>query len=520
MMYPIKSITSRDTAKELMLEACQIVADVVGSTMGYRGRTVLAETDGYMPFPTKDGYHTLKQIFLENAVQHVTCEMVKEAAQKSVDEAGDGTTLTTILTNAFVQLAHQELKKGVSPIDIKNSIEKSKELIIAKLQSYARPLTNEGIFDVAKTSANHDLLVAQIVADAYIKAGENGSVSHVRNNTDETVLVNIPGSLIEQGYSHEYYITNPIERTVFYDTEPMVLVSNVNFKSIKQLLPFLEYCNANLKPLIIVSDLDFTVESVIHRARLENQMPVAVITPPFNGQRRRDLLRDLATLCDTQVITLESGSYFESNFMNYLGSCKDITISKRETIVTPNDSLKDVLYGNIEELKKEMIATDISLEKKYIQERISRLSGGVSIIKVGGYTESERKELTDRVDDAVCAVRSAKEGGIVAGGGSALFHASNELDLDVVSKEAIKEPLRRILTNAGIDKPDSKISEVNYPIGFDVKDYQTVNMFDKGVVDSVKVLISALTNAISTATTILMVDHVITYAREDKKLNQ
>ena len=520
MMYPIKNITSRDDAKQLMLEACQTVAETVGSTMGYRGRTVLAETDGYLPFPTKDGYHTLKQIFFENAVKHVTCEMIKEAAQKSVDESGDGTSLTTILTNAFVQYAHQELEKGVSAIDIKNAIENSKDFIIAELEKKAIPLTDKNIFDVAKTSANHDLKVAKLVTDAYIQAGENGSVSHVRNSTDETVLLNIPGSLIEQGYASEYYITNPIERSVFYDNNPLVLVSSVSFSSIKQLVPFLEYCNQNQKPLVLMTEMDFTVEAIIQRNVLENKMPVVVIRPPHNGQRRRDLLRDIATLCATQVITLESGSYFENNFMNYLGSCEDITVTKRDTIITANPNQKEIIEGCIDELKKEREATDNSLEKKYISERISRLSGGISIIKVGGYTESERKELTDRVDDAVCAVRSAKDGGIVAGGGCAFYHLSNKLTIDDVTFDAIRKPFETILKNAGITNPDEKLTDVSYPFGFDVKDFEVVDMFEKGIVDSVKVLKSALTNSISTATTILMVDHVITYAREDKNLNQ
>jgi chaperonin GroEL len=520
-MYPVKHITSKGDAKKLILESCQKIAETVGSTMGYRGRTVLNETEGYLPFPTKDGYHTLKQIFFENAVQHLACQMIKEAAQKSVDESGDGTTLTTVLTNAFIKHAQKEVDNGASPIDVKNAIDKSKELIIAELQEYSRHLTDETIFDVAKTSANHDLDVAKIVAEAYIKAGENGSVSHVRNNTDETVLVNIPGSLIEQGYSNECYINILAERSVFYDNNPLVLVSNISFKTIQQLVPFLEYCNANQRPLILISDLDFTVESIIERNRIENKMPVAVIKPPFNGQKRRDLLKDIATLCNTQVIQLESGSYFKDNFMEYLGMCEDITITKRDTIITPMESQKPVIESKIAELKEQLLSTDINLEKSYIKERISRLSGGVSIIKVGGYTESERKELIDRVDDAVCAVRSAKEGGIVAGGGCALFHISENKkgELDAVTYKAIREPLAQILSNASVEN-ENVLAGFNYPYGYDVKDFEVVNMFEKGIVDARKVIVSALTNSISTATTLLMADHVITYAREDKTFNQ
>jgi chaperonin GroEL len=280
-------------------------------------------------------------------------------------------------------------------------------------------------------------------------------------------------------------------------------------------VPFLEYSNQQQRPLILITDMDFTVEAIIQRNRLENKMPVAVVKPPYNGSKRRDCLRDIALLCGTQMITLESGSYFDANFMGYLGSCKDVTISKRDMIITPNDSQKETILGAIAELKEQYNASDIRLERKYLKERISRLSGGVSIIKVGAYTESELKELTDRVDDAICAVRSAKEEGIVAGGGVTLLHASNELELDDVTSKAVKEPFNQILRNAGYDNPEANYPK-QYPFGIDVKEYTKVDMFESGIVDCVKVLKNALSNAISTATTILMVDHVITYERADR----
>lgn len=518
----IKEIYSGEYAKKKLIEGVDIVADVVSSTMGYRGRTVLIEEDGGKNFPTKDGYHVLKSIILDNPLHNLACELLKEASQKTVDFAGDGTTATLVLAQAFVNLANEEIENGRSPIDVKLDIERSRDLILEFLQDISQPITNEFIYDVAKTSANQDESIAKIVYDAFISAGENGTVAHFRSNSDETFLEKIEGTLLDNGYADELFVNNPSDRTVLFENNPLVVLSAINFRTVDQIMPFIDFAFKNKREIVIVSDMEYQVRDVLLRNKLDSKLKVAVVTPPTFGQKRKDFLSDLALVCGTQMISTLSGDVFHGREADFLGTCSRVLVNNASSVFTKHpDTDIEKINGKINELKEQLNSSSNPLEKKYLIERIAKLSGQVSIIKVGAITESELKEKIDRVDDAVCAVRSAIEQGVVAGGGTALLHARIMLNhaLDKVTREAISTPFFKILENASFEFKrknwfTKKTKIPNYPNGIDVKNFIEVNMFNQGVIDATKVVKNSLINAVSVANTILMSDNVISLKRE------
>lgn len=509
----IKEIHSDEEAKSQLIEGVNIVEKLVGSTMGLRGRTVLTESGGGKPEPTKDGYNVLQAITLDNPVQNLACELLKEASQKTVDFTGDGSTATIVLAHAFVTNSDKALKEGKSPIDIKYDIEKSRDLVLEYLDKISDPITDKLIYDVAKTSANGDEEIAKIVSEAFISAGENGSVAHFRSNTDETFLEKIEGTLVESGYDDELFVNVLSDRTVLFENNPLVLVSHINFKTTNQIFPFIEYAATNNRELVIVSEMEYQVKDVLVKNKLSGKLKVVVVSPPSYGQKRKDFLSDLAMICGTTMISTLSGEVFEGRTGEFLGSSKRVLVGKSDSVFLPGEFTNHKeIEGKIDELKEQASKSTNSLEKKYLKERVAKLSGTVSIIKVGGITESELKEKIDRVDDAVWAVRSAKEEGVVAGGGIALYWASTELELDNVTDESINSPVKKILSNAGVKNFGDTFDK--YPMGYDVREFKEVNMFEFGIVDATKVVKNALINAISVANTILMSNHVITNKRE------
>jgi chaperonin GroEL len=530
----IKKISSGNDAKSQLINGVKTVASVVGSTMGYRGRTVLIEDSLGKNFPTKDGYNVLQQITLDNPLENLACELLKEASQKTVDFAGDGTTGTIVLADAFVRYSNELLAKGKSPIDIKHDIEESTDLIVKFLDKLSVPITDELIYSIAKTSANGDDSIAKIVSEAFIAAGENGTVTHFRSNTDETSLEKIEGTLVESGYADEGFVNVFSDRTTVFENNPLVVVSHITFQTVNQVMPFIDFAIKNGRELVIVSEMDFQVRDALLRNKLNGTLKVVVCAVPSYGQKRKDFLMDLAMICDTTMISTLSGADFTNRAAEFLGSCKKTVIGANDSIFIPLEDMdRSNVIGKIKDLKDIISKSSNNLEKKYLQERIAKLSGMVSIIKVGGITESELKERIDRVDDAVCAVRSAQEDGVVAGGGLALMEASLQLhfEIDSVSANAITAPFFKILSNANYDitikgkynwlqrifrlyKPSNEIEIPNYPIGYDVKNFEKVNMFEAGIVDSTKVVKNSLINAVSVANTILMTDNVITLKRE------
>jgi len=508
----VKNLTNGIVAKEKQLNAINKVADTVGSTLGYRGRTVIIETDFGLPQVTKDGRDVLQAIFLEDPVEAAACELLKEAAEKTYKEAGDSTTATVVLAQAFIQNSIKALNEGKSSIDIKRETENSVAKIVEYLKSISIDITDELIYDVAKTSANGDEEIAKIIQKAFVDAGQYGDVSYERSNNDDTFVEYNEGTLVESGYKDEGFINKVDSQSVIFDNNPLILCSLNNFQTQKEIKPFMEYAVANQRPLVIISDMEYDLlNSVMINVR--KGFPFAVVSPPSHGKKQKDTMNDLALILGCDVVSGLSGHIFEGKEELYLGTCSKIVITRNNTRIIPSLMVdSEPVKGKVAELVG-LLKTDIGeSEKKYIENRISKLSGGVSVIKVGGITPNEVEEKLARVDDAVCAVRSAKEEGVVAGGGTALYSCLNHFgdSIDGITYTSVSAPLKKILSNAG---KDINVLGRQYPMGYDVKNYQEVNMFDAGIVNATKAERNALVNAVSASNNLLGSDYVITLKR-------
>lgn len=510
-MSILKELSSGEDCKSRLIDGVNKVADVVTSTYGYRGRYVGVEQDGGLGYFCADGYDVIKSIHLEDPVMSLACETLKESARKTASEAGDSSTLATLLAQAFINHSDEALKSGKPAIDIKLDIEKSRDKIIKFLDDIAIESNDKILYDIAKTSTRGDEKLAEIIHKAFVDAGENGSVGHFRSNSEETYLDYVDGSLAQMGYADPFYVTNHAQQTIEYDN-PLILFSNIKFASINQLVPFVEFAmgNGSDRPLVIVSDTEFQINQTLLQNKLKGKK-IALVNPPSHSDKRRDFLFDLSLICNTQPITSLSGVDFTGRAGEYLGECKRIVVGKTDTVIYSNDNNKEAVDAKIHELKERFAKSQNPMERSYLIERIAILSSGASLIKVGAHSESELKEKISRVEDAVLACKSTKEQGAVAGGATALLKAHRELDLDGVTKNVLIEPITKLLKNGGLGF-DEKSFPV-YPIGKDLKSFQDADMFDIGIVDSVKAIKSALENAVSVANVILMTDNAITFKR-------
>lgn len=504
-------ITSDSQAQEKILSGINKIANVVGSTMGYQGNLVMIEKNG-LPHPTKDGYTVLDNVFLEDPVEALACETAKQASKKTVDEAGDSTTATIVLLQTFLNNSFEAVKNGKSPIEVKNEIEVSVQKVVDYLDDLAVELTEKMIFDIAKTSANGDEEIAKLVTDAFIQAGENGSVGHVRSNNDRTFFEHTDGTLVERGFVHEGFVNTPSNQSATFEN-PLVLISNLKFNTIQQLKPFIGFAHANNREILIISEMEFDVENILLSNKIQHGLKVCVINPPAIGKKRAELLSDLALVCNTQMIDVLSGADFVGRESMFLGIAKSVVVTKDNTVIIRHeDTPIEPIDGKVAELKEQLKLVDKNyVLKRNIEDRIAKLSGGISMIKVGGLTPSEVDEKIDRVDDAVCAVRSAREEGVVAGGGISLASACYSiLDLDSVTGSSIISPYQKIRINAGIIPSGEALPK--YPIGYDVKNFQEVNMFDAGIIDSKKAIRNALLNAVSASNSLLRSRNILTYS--------
>lgn len=521
----IKEVKFNQEAKDPLIKGIKTVCDAVATTMGYRGRTVLIESQGGLPIVTKDGVSVAEAIFLENASESLGAEFVKQACRKTVNEAGDSTTCTAVLTKAIIEETEKLLVKGNSAIDIRNGVEEAVKDTIEYIKSNSVKVDDDYIFDVAKISSNNDDELGKIIAEAFIRAGKNGVVSYEESDTSKTYLDFIDGMPIARGWEFEGFINKPENRSIEFASEPRVLLSNRKFQNIREILPIIEYCHREGKELLIISEMEFEVMKVLY-ANKKNGLKVAVITPPSIAEKRRDYLSDIALATEALVVDLDTSTNLEAyNPEELLGKCNKLIVTKEDTILFFNERLNsDAVTSKITELESVIKNSNNKLEKDYLQDRISKLACGVSIIKVGGTTEVELKEKLDRVDDAINAVKSAISEGVVSGGGLTLFNASLSIGEGKKTnkgysalKEAIKAPMSTILFNAGL-KP-KEIQDIlltkEKNIGYDVKEYKYSDMFKSGIIDPAKAIRLALENAASVATTVLLTNTTITHKRDE-----
>ncbi len=505
-----------------ILEGINKLADNVATTLGPKGRNViLFHKEQGVPVITKDGVTVAKFVELEDPFENVGAQIVKQAAEQSASKAGDGTTTATVLTRAILQRAQKYLTAGVSPIEIKRGMDKACDAIVDKLKEISIPVrSEEDIRHIATISANNDRSIGQLISTAVDSAGKDGSVLVEEARSLKTSLDLIEGFRFDSGYLSSTFINNERNGTIEYDN-PLIVVTDEKIETIEQILPTLELAARDNRPLLIVADMEGQALAAVIANAVRGTMKVAAVKPPRYGEERRNILKDTCSSTGATFITRENNLQLKQVQLTHFGQCKSISVNKGWTTLVGGKGDYDGIDKRIEALKIEIKDTESLPECERIQERITRLASGVAVIKVGAPTEIEMIEKKHRIDDALEAVRSAQEEGIVAGGGIALLRSSSNLHVETDNEEqsigakiildAIEEPLRQMAKNAG-KSPDLIVNRVKHlkaNWGYNFMNDSEVNMLDNGIVDPAKVTRCALQNAVSVASTLITTSHAI-----------
>ena len=505
-----------------ILNGINKLADNVATTLGPKGRNViLFHRKQGVPVITKDGVTVAKFVEFEDHFENVGAQIVKQAAEQSASKAGDGTTTATVLTRAILRESQKYLSAGVSPIEIKRGMDKATELIVERLKEMATPIrSEEDIRHVATISANNDLPIGTLISTAVDQAGKDGSVLVEEANSINTSLDLIEGFRFDSGYLSSTFINNERNGTVEYNS-PLILVTDEKIETVEQVLPTLELASRDNSPLVIVADIEGQALAAVIANAVRGTMKVVAVKPPRYGEERRNILKDICSSTGGTFVTRESGHNLRAMNMTMFGHAKSISMNKGWTTIVGGKGDEDDIDAKIETLKAEIQQTDDIKACERIQERITRLASGVAVIRVGAATEVEMLEKKHRIDDALEAVRSAQEEGIVAGGGVALIRASQNIsfvsdseDQAIGAKiicEAVEEPLRQMAKNAG-KSPDIVANMVlshEGAWGFNFLTDEPVNMLSAGIIDPVKVTRCALQNAVSVASTLITTSHAI-----------
>lgn len=497
--------------KKQFQEGLNKSCDIITKTMGYRGSNNVFETLSGLPMVTSDGWNSLEQLQWQDPIEQISLNLLKEACKKTFEVVGDNTTSTCVLTQSFFNNSLESLINGGNSIEIKEQIEQSVLKILAHLESISTPLTPQLMYSVAKTSAHGDESIAKDVTEAFEKAGEHGIVSHKRSFTDETYIEHISGNPIESGYAHEGYINVQVSQSTVFNN-PLVLVSLRNLETVEEIKPFLNYALERERPIVIISNSESVIDEVVLSNVLKHKADFCVIRPPYLGKKGRETMYDISLVLGCEVLSGIPRTEFNGTEHLYLGTCERIEIGKKDTVIYPSKEVSKVKRDvKISELVDQIELQNHDSEKNYLKERISKLTGGISTIMVGGITPSETDERVDRFDDAIRAVYSAKDGGVVAGGGVALLNIVKDvIGIDEITKKSITAPFDKIMENANCKNIALKNG---YPFGYDVKNYQEVDMFKAGIIDTVKGVSVSLQNAVSTSNNLLRAGNIVTFKR-------
>ena len=506
-----------------ILKGIDTLADNVASTLGPRGRNViLYHKEENIPVITKDGVTVAKFVELEDPFENVGAQIIKQAAAKTNDTAGDGTTTSTVLARGIMQRAQKYIMAGASPIELKRGIDLAVGAIVDNLKEMANPIqSEEDIRHIATISANNDKSIGTLVSTAVDRAGKDGSVLVEEARSLETSLDLIEGFRFNSGYAATAFITNERSGMVEYET-PMILVTDEKLEKVDQILPVLELAARESRPLLIVASdvVDQALAALIMNS-VRGTMKVAAIKAPRYGEERRQILKDLCLSTGATLITREDSLTLKDVKLEHFGGCRKLSADKSWTTIVGGKGDYEKVDKKIEALKTEIQQTESLRDCEKIQERITRLASGIAVIRVGAATEVEMIEKKHRIDDALEAVRSAQEEGIVPGGGTALLRASRRFNLEVTNPdqrtgvliviEAVSEPLRQMAVNAG-ESPDIIVKAVQAQegvTGYDFVQRKMVNMIEAGIIDPVKVTRCALQNAASVSSTLITTNHAI-----------
>ncbi|TWW00008.1 chaperonin GroEL [Chitinophaga pinensis] len=526
-----KQIFFSTDARNKMKKGVDTLADAVKVTLGPKGRNVVIEKKFGAPSLTKDGVSVAKEIELEDPIENMGAQMVKEVASKTADIAGDGTTTATVLAQSIIGEGLKNVAAGANPMDLKRGIDKAVKVVIENLAKQAETVGNDNkkIEQVAAISANNDFEIGKLIAEAMNKVTKDGVITvEEAKGTDTTVEV-VEGMQFDRGYLSPYFITNS-EKMHAELQNPYILIYDKKISTLKDILHILEKIVQNGQQLLIISeDLEGEALATLVVNKLRGQLKVAAVKAPGFGDRRKEMLQDIATLTGGVVISEEQGYKLENADLSYLGRAESVTIDKDNTTVVGGRGEKEAIQARINQIKAQIEVTTSDYDREKLQERLAKLSGGVAVLYVGAATEVEMKEKKDRVDDALHATRAAVEEGIVPGGGVAYIRAIESLDTlkgdnadeqtgVAIVKRAIEEPLRQITANAGIEGSIvvQKVKEGKGDFGFNARTEVYENLLAAGVIDPAKVTRIALENAASIAGMLLTTECVIADKPEPK----
>lgn len=506
------------------------LANAVKVTLGPKGRNVIISKSFGAPQVTKDGVTVAKEIELEDALENMGAQMVKEVASKTNDFAGDGTTTATVLAQAIVKEGLKNVTAGANPMDLKRGIDKAVEALVADLKKQAQTVgdSSEKIKQVASISANNDDTIGDLIAKAFEKVGKEGVITVEEAKGTDTYVDVVEGMQFDRGYLSPYFVTDTDKMIAELDN-PYILLFDKKISNLQEILPILEPVAQSGRPLLIIAeDVDGQALATLVVNKLRGGLKIAAVKAPGFGDRRKAMLEDIAILTGGTVISEERGFSLENASLDMLGTAETVSIDKDNTTVVNGSGATDQIQGRVNQIKAQIESTTSDYDKEKLQERLAKLSGGVAVLYVGAATEVEMKEKKDRVDDALHATRAAVEEGIVAGGGVALLRAKATLDkvkaenddeetgIQIVSR-AIEAPMRTIVENAGKEGSVvvAKVYEGKKDFGYNAKTDAYVNMLEAGIIDPTKVTRIALENAASVAGMILTTECSLTDIKED-----
>jgi len=521
-----KRIVFSDKARKQLLSGVDQLADAVVATLGPSGRNVIIEGQG----STKDGVTVAKSIDLKGKVEDIGAQLVKQASIKTGDQAGDGTTTSTLIARELYKQGLSSIKKGSNVVDVRRGIDRAVHLVVNYLEDTSKEITEEDqLKQVATISANNDTEVGELISAAMDKVGRDGVVTIEESRTGDTYLETVEGIQFNRGYKSPYFVTdNTSMLSVLKD--PQILITDKRLSTVKELLPLLEAASQQNKSLLIIADdIDAEALSTLVVNKMRNILQVAAVKAPEFGDRKKAVLEDIATLTGATVVSSERGMRLDKFDAKWLGKAKKVTVGKEHTTIIDAQGEEEAISRRVEEIKSQIDESKSTYEIEKLQERLASFIGGVAIVYVGGHTEVEMKEKKDRVDDALHATKAALEEGILPGGGIALLNASKvlaqlisdesisgdeKLGFDITIK-AIEKPFAQILINAGYSK--DKIGDIEYAVmsqqdawaGYNPRTQMSVNMFLEGIIDPTKVTRLALENAASVAGTMLITEAVV-----------
>jgi len=524
-----KEVRYDQDARARLLAGVNALANAVRVTLGPKGRNVVIEKSWGSPTVTKDGVTVAKEIELEDKFENMGAQMVKEVASKTSDVAGDGTTTATVLAQAIFREGSKLVVAGHNPMDLKRGIEKAVGVVVAELEKMSKPTRDSAeITQVGTVSANGDLAIGQIIAEAMEKVGKEGVITVEEAKSMETTLEVVEGMQFDRGYLSPYFVTDP-ERMEAVLEEPLILLHEKKVSNMKDLLPVLEQVARQGKPLLIVAeDIEGEALATLVVNKIRGTLSAAAVKAPGFGDRRKAMLQDMAVLTGGQVIAEELGLKLENVTLKDLGKAKRVVIDKDNTTIIDGAGVRKEIEGRCNEIRSQIEETTSDYDREKLQERLAKLVGGVAVVKVGAATETEMKEKKARVEDALHATRAAVEEGIVAGGGVALLRAQKALDglsLDeeqqhgvAIVRRAIEEPLRWIAQNAGVEGSIvvDRVKNSKGNQGFNAATEEYEDLLKAGVIDPTKVVRTALQNAASVAALLLTTEAMVAEKPEEK----